>query len=58
MVQLLVRDKDDVYAFDLCSTNGTRASGQRIRRYRLSDGGSTLELGKKVVFRWHRRDPK
>lgn len=55
---LIVRDKDDVYAFDLCSTNGTRASGQRIRRYRLSDAGSTLELGKKVLFRWHRREPK
>jgi hypothetical protein len=55
---LVVRDKDDVYAFDLCSTNGTRAGGQRIRRYRLSDAGSTLELGKKVLFRWHRREPK
>jgi FHA domain len=53
---LLVRDHDDVFAFDLCSTNGTRATGQRIRRYRLSDAGSTLELGKKVTFRWHRRE--
>ena len=55
---LLVRDHDDVFAFDLCSTNGTRVAGQRIRRYRLSDAGSTLELGKKVSFRWHRRDPR
>jgi hypothetical protein len=53
---LLVRDRDDVFAFDLCSTNGTRVAGQRIRRYRLSDSGATLELGKKVVFRWHRRE--
>jgi hypothetical protein len=53
---LLVRDREGVYAFDLCSTNGTRVAGQRIRRYRLSDAGSTLELGKKVVFRWHRRE--
>jgi hypothetical protein len=55
---LLVRDHDDVFAFDLCSTNGTRVAGQRIRRYRLSEAGSTLELGKKVSFRWHRRDPR
>ncbi len=54
---LLVRDTDGVFAFDLCSTNGTRVAGQRIRRYRLTDGGTTLELGKKVVFRWHRREP-
>jgi hypothetical protein len=53
---LLVRDREDVFAFDLCSTNGTRVGGQRIRRYRLSDAGSTLELGKKVTFRWHRRE--
>jgi hypothetical protein len=53
---LLVRDRDDVFAFDLCSTNGTRVSGQRIRRHRLSDQGTTLELGKKVIFRWHRRE--
>jgi hypothetical protein len=53
---LLVRDTDGVFAFDLCSTNGTRVGGQRIRRYRLADAGTTLELGKKVVFRWHRRE--
>ncbi len=53
---LLVHDRDDVFAFDLCSTNGTRVGGQRIRRHRLSDAGSTLELGKKVIFRWHRRE--
>ncbi len=53
---LLFHDRDDVFAFDLCSTNGTRVGGQRIRRHRLSDGGTTLELGKKVVFRWHRRE--
>jgi hypothetical protein len=53
---LLVRDRDDVFAFDLCSTNGTRVAGQRIRRHRLSDGGATVELGKKVIFRWHRRE--
>jgi hypothetical protein len=53
---LLVRDREDVFALDLCSTNGTRVAGQRIRRHRLSDAGTTLELGKKVIFRWHRRE--
>jgi FHA domain len=52
---LLLRDRDEVHALDLCTTNGTRVSGRRIRRYRLSNDGSTLELGKKVLFRWHRR---
>lgn len=51
---LLVRDHGEVHAFDLCSTNGTRVGGQRIRRHRLSDLGTTLELGKKVLFRWRR----
>ena len=51
---LVLRDHRDVFAYDLCSTNGTRVAGQRIRRHRLSDSGTTLELGKKVVFRWRR----
>lgn len=54
---LLIRDRDGVYALDLCSTNGTRVTGRRIRRQILSDEGATLELGKKVTFRWHRRPP-
>jgi hypothetical protein len=54
---LLLRDHDDVYAFDLCTTNGTRVAGKRIRRLKLSGDGSVLELGKKVTFRWHRRRP-
>ncbi|APR85303.1 Hypothetical protein A7982_10652 [Minicystis rosea] len=51
---LLLRDHGDVFAYDLCSTNGTRVAGQKIRRHRMSDAGTTLELGKKVVFRWKR----
>jgi hypothetical protein len=51
---LLLRDQGDVFAYDLCSTNGTRVAGQKIRRHRMNDGGTTLELGKKVVFRWKR----
>ncbi|MEO7328282.1 MAG: FHA domain-containing protein [Minicystis sp.] len=54
---LLLRDHDDVYAFDLCTTNGTRVAGKRIRRLKLSNEGSVVELGKKVTFRWHRRRP-
>lgn len=51
---LLLRDQADVFAYDLCSTNGTRVAGQRIRRHRMNDAGTTLELGKKVIFRWKR----
>jgi hypothetical protein len=51
---LLLRDHGEVSAYDLCSTNGTRVGGQRIRRFKLADAGATLELGKKVVFRWKR----
>jgi hypothetical protein len=51
---LLLRDATGVYALDLCTTNGTRANGRRIRRHVLADAGTTLELGKKVTFRWRR----
>ncbi len=54
---LLVADRGEVFALDLCTTNGTRVLGRRIRRYGLSNEGATLELGKKVLFRWHRRNP-
>jgi hypothetical protein len=54
---LLVADQGEVFALDLCTTNGTRVVGRRIRRYLLSNEGATLELGKKVLFRWHRRTP-
>ena len=55
---LLVVDQGEVFALDLCTTNGTRVAGRRIRRYRLAAEGATLELGKKVLFRWHRRAPE
>lgn len=51
---LLLRDHEAVFAYDLCTTNGTRVGGQRIRRHRLADSGASLELGKKVVMRWRR----
>src|SRR5262249_49717901 len=34
---LLLRDRDGVYALDLCSTNGTRVGGHPIRRHHPSD---------------------
>ena len=52
---LIIADEGEVFALDLCTTNGTRVAGRRIRRYRLAGEGATLELGKKVLFRWHRR---
>jgi hypothetical protein len=55
---LLLADQGEVFALDLCTTNGTRVAGRRIRRYRLAGEGATLELGKKVLFRWHRRNPE
>lgn len=55
---LLLVDHGEVFALDLCTTNGTRVAGRRIRRYRLAAEGATLELGKKVLFRWHRRAPE
>ncbi len=55
---LLLADQGEVFALDLCTTNGTRVAGRRIRRYRLANEGATLELGKKVLFRWHRRGPE
>ena len=53
---LLVAAEGEVFALDLCTTNGTRVLGRRIRRFRLVNEGATLELGKKVLFRWHRRN--
>ena len=45
---LLLRDRSGIFAFDLASTNGTRVNGSRIRRFRVPEGGGTLELGKRI----------
>lgn len=42
---LLLRRGVDVFAYDLCSTNGTRVRGQCIRRHRVTSAEPTLELG-------------
>ncbi len=46
---LLLRDWDDLLAFDFCSTNGTRVAGRRIRRHRIGTA-DTLKLGGKVAL--------
>jgi hypothetical protein len=57
---LLLRGDDDrVRAYDLCSTNGTRVDGARVRSLVLRDSGCTLTLGRStgtVAVRWV-RDP-
>ena len=42
---LIARDRGVIYAYDLASTHGTTASGARVRRHPLLDGGTTLTLG-------------
>jgi FHA domain-containing protein len=45
---LLLRERAELFAYDLCSTQGTYANGGRVRRCRLTSG-AVLELA--------RRDP-
>jgi hypothetical protein len=46
---LLLRTGLELFAYDLCSTNGTFVAGQRVRRHRVTSAEPTLELGKKVT---------
>ncbi len=48
---LLLRSGVELFAYDLCSTNGTWVAGQRIRRHRITAAAPTLELGKKVTLK-------
>ena len=43
---LLLREGDDVVAFDLCSTQGMYLDGRAVRRQRLSRAGGCLSLAK------------
>lgn len=43
---LLLRDGEDVIAFDLCSTQGMYLDGRSIRRHRLSRAGGCLSLAR------------
>src|SRR6185437_9682030 len=47
---LLLRDWGHIIAVDLCSTNGTRVAGRRIRRHRITAEDSTLVLGRRVTI--------
>jgi len=48
---LLVREDGNIFAVDLCSTNGTFVGKERIRRAQLSPG-MELRLGFGVTMRW------
>jgi hypothetical protein len=56
---LLLREHGIVVAFDVASTQGVYAAGERVRRARLPDRGATLRLAAKepVILEWHPRDP-
>ena len=55
---LLLAERGRVYAMDLCSTNGTWHSGNRVRRVLMADSGTKLVLSgndSKVELTWHPR---
>jgi hypothetical protein len=48
---LIIRDGAVTWAIDTASTNGTKVSGEPIRRAPLTSG-TRLELGKQITLRW------
>ncbi len=51
---LLLREENGLFAFDLASTHGTFARGQRVRRFQLSRHAETIVLGaNEVALHWH-----
>jgi hypothetical protein len=54
---LLLRERGQVYAFDVASTQGMFSDGVRVRRVVLLDGGSALRLASKdpVLLEWQPR---
>ncbi len=56
---LLLREGDDVHAFDLCSSQGTRIGREPIRRSGLPPTGARLVLASldPVFLDWHPRLP-
>lgn len=50
---LLLRDGTEVMALDLCSTNGTRYAGQKVRRVMVPAEGLALTLGPELTLIWH-----
>jgi hypothetical protein len=50
---LILRDMGDVFAFDLCSLQGTYASGKRVRRFKLVPGAQlAMGGGGAVTLNW------
>jgi hypothetical protein len=51
---MLLRERSEVRLYDLCSTNGTRASGKRVRSLTLPDAPTSLNLAgsRGVVLHW------
>jgi hypothetical protein len=41
---MLLREGESVYAYDLCSLQGSWSGGRRVRRCRLSEWGAALDL--------------
>ena len=52
---LLLRDAGAIVAIDLCSTNGTRQGGQRVRQVTIPVEGLALTLGPELTLIWHPR---
>lgn len=54
---LLLRERESVYAYDLCSVQGSWSGGVPVRRCRLSSQGAALEISASdpVGFVWHPR---
>lgn len=52
---LLLREHGAVHAFDVGSTQGVYADGDRVRRVRLPERGGTLRLASRdpVLLEWH-----
>lgn len=52
---LLLREGNDIFALDLCSTNGTRQGGQKVRRVNIPVEGAAITLGPELTMIWHPR---
>ncbi|HSO00220.1 MAG TPA: FHA domain-containing protein, partial [Candidatus Nanopelagicales bacterium] len=52
---LLLREGHDIFALDLCSTNGTRQGGQKVRRVNIPMEGAAITLGPELTMIWHPR---
>jgi len=44
---LLLKERQSIYAYDVCSLQGSWSGGRRVRRCRLSDQGAVLQLARR-----------